>query len=138
MADRVRKVNYCYVTVPGRAGKGAGVFAALKEAGVNLMAFTGFPVAGGKAQLDFVTKNLGAVRRAAAKHGWPVSAAKKAFLVQGKDRPGAVAKHFARLGDAKISVTAANAIATDDGRYGMIIWVKPKDYARAAKALDAK
>jgi hypothetical protein len=35
-------------------------------------------------------------------------------------------------------VTASNAISAGAGRYGMVVWVKPKDYARAAKALKAK
>jgi len=38
----------------------------------------------------------------------------------------------------RINVTAADAVSGGKGRYGMIIWVKPKDYARAARALGAK
>jgi hypothetical protein len=34
MADRVRKVNYCYMTVPARAGHGAKILGELKDAGV--------------------------------------------------------------------------------------------------------
>jgi hypothetical protein len=33
MADRVRKVNYCYAKVSARAGQGAAVLGALREAG---------------------------------------------------------------------------------------------------------
>jgi len=62
MADRVRKINYCYVTVPGRAGRGAKVLAGLKDAGVDLLAFSGFPAKGGKAQLDLIAQDLAAVR----------------------------------------------------------------------------
>ena len=46
MADRVRKVNYCYVKSSARAGQGAAVLAELSEAGVNLLAFSGFPTGG--------------------------------------------------------------------------------------------
>ncbi len=138
MADRVRKVDYCYVTVPGRPGSGARVLGALKDAGVNMLAFLGFPAGTGRAQLDFVIeRGLAPVRRAAAKHGWRVSPPKKAFLVQGRDRPGAVHAHLQKLADAGISVTAAQGAASGGGRYGMILWVKPRDYARAAKALRA-
>ncbi|MHC5015079.1 MAG: hypothetical protein ACYTGM_11340 [Planctomycetota bacterium] len=35
MADRVRKVNYCYMTVPARAGHGAKILGELKDAGVG-------------------------------------------------------------------------------------------------------
>jgi hypothetical protein len=73
MADSVRKVAYCNTTVSSRAGQGAKVLAELKKAGVNLTAFTGFPTRGGKAQLDFVTQNMAAVRRVARKNGWRLS-----------------------------------------------------------------
>jgi hypothetical protein len=35
-------------------------------------------------------------------------------------------------------VTAADAVTAGRGRYGMILWVKQKDYARAARALGAR
>ena len=38
----------------------------------------------------------------------------------------------------RISVTAADAVTAGRGRYGMILWVKQKDYARAARALGAR
>ncbi|UCD76680.1 MAG: hypothetical protein JSV91_07090 [Phycisphaerales bacterium] len=138
MADRVRKVNYCYLTVTGRAGQGAKVLGALNEAGVDLLAFSGFPSKKGKAQLDLLAPNLAAVRRVARKNNWRLSTTKKAFLVQGDDKVGAVHRHIKKLADKKINVTAADAVAAGKGRYGMLLWVKPKDYARAAKALNAR
>ena len=138
MADRVRKVSYCYLTVPRRSGHGARVLGELKDAGVSLQAFSGFPTKGGKAQLDLVTDNMAGVRRVARKNHWRLSKTKKGFLVQGADTVGAVERHTRRLADTKISVTAADAVAAGKGRYGMVLWVKPKDYSRAAKALGAK
>jgi hypothetical protein len=138
MADRVRKVSYCYVKASARAGQGAAVLGELSDAGVNLLAFSGFPTGGGKAQLDLVTENVAAVRRAARKHGWRLSKTKRGFLVQGDDRVGAVHRHLQKLADEKINVTAADAVAAGKGRYGMILWVRPKDYARAARVLRAK
>ena len=43
--------------------------------------------------------------------------------------------YFAKLGDAKINVTANSAIAAGAGRFGAILWVKPRDVKRAAKVL---
>ena len=138
MSDRVMKVNYCYVMVPNRAGQGAKVFSAIREGGVNLLAHVGFPGKKGKAQLDFVAPNLSKIRIVARRNGWRVSRPKKAFLVQGSDKSGAVNRHFTRLADARIGVTAAAALAAGGNRYGMIVWVRPKDYARAARALKAR
>jgi prephenate dehydratase len=134
----VRKVSYCYVTVPNRPGQGAQVLAALKAAKVNLLAYSGFPVRAGKAQLDFVAEDLGSIQRVTRKYGWRLSPRKKGFLVQGKDRPGEVHRHIRKLADAKINVTAAEAVVAGRGRYGMLVWVKDRDYGRAARALKAK
>lgn len=138
MADRVKKINYCYLTVPNRAGQGARVLGALREAGVNLFAYSGFPGKGAKAQLDIVPENMAEVRRVARKNGWRLSKVKKGFLIQGNDQVGAAHRHIARLGAKKINITAADAVAAGKRRYGMILWVKPKDYNRAARALGAK
>jgi hypothetical protein len=133
-----RKVRYLVLKVPSRAGQAARMLGALAEGGVNLLAFTGFPDRGGQAQVDLVTDDLAAVRRVARKEGWRLSAAKRGFLVQGSDRVGAVHRDLRRLADAGINVTAADAVTAGKGRYGMILWVKPKDYARAARALRAR
>jgi hypothetical protein len=138
MADRVRKVSYCYMTVPSRAGRGAQVLGELRDAGVNLTAFTGFPAKKGKAQLDIISDDMAGVRRVARSHGWRMSKIKRGFHIQGSDTLGAVNRHIAKLADAGINVTAADAVAAGKGRYGMILWVRPKDYARASRALKAK
>jgi hypothetical protein len=138
MADRVRRVNYVYTVVPNRAGQGARMLGELERAGVDLLAYTGFPIGGGRSQLDLVLEDLGSIRRAAKKNGWRLSKVKKGFVVQGTDRVGAVNRQLKKLADAGINVTAADAVAAGKGRYGMILWVKPRDYARAARALGAR
>lgn len=134
----VRKVSYCYVTVPNRAGQGANVLSELKEAGVNLLGYTGFPAGGGKSQIDLVAKRLGPIRTVARRNGWRVSRPKKGFLIQGKDRPGAVHSHVRKLADRGINIVAADAMCAGGGRYGMLLWVRGKDYAKAARALKAR
>ncbi len=138
MADRVRKVSYCYTKVPNNAGQGEEALRALREAGVNLLAYSGFPIAGRRAQMDFIPENMSAFKKVARKHGWRLSKVKKGFLITGQERLGAVHRHLAKLSDANINVTAVDALGAGKGRYGMILWVKPKQYARAARALGAK
>ena len=138
MADRVRRVNYCHAKVSARAGQGAAMLSKLHEAGVDLLAFTGFPIGGGKSQLDLVTDDIAGVRRVARKEGWRLSKTKKGFLVQGTDEVGACHRQLKKLAERKINITAVDAVAAGRGRYGMILWVKPKDYARASRALRAK
>ena len=138
MADRVRRVNYAYVMVPNRPGQGARITDELREAGVSLLAYTAFPTRGGRAQVDLIAEDLGPIRRIARRNGWRLSEARKGFLVQGDDRLGAVHNHLKKLADQKINVTAADAVTAGKGRYGMLLWVRPKDYARAAAALRAR
>lgn len=134
----VRKVRYVDVKVPNRAGQATRVLGALEEAGIDLLAFSAFPDKGGKSQVDLVTSDLAGVRRVAKREGWRASSPKKGFLVQGRDHVGAVHRQLKKLADQRINVTAADAVAAGKGQYGMILWVKPRDYARAARALRAR
>ena len=138
MAYRVRKVNYCYVKMSSRAGQGIKVLNALRDAGVNLLAFSGFPIKGGKSQIDLVSDNIAGIQKVAKANDWRLSKTKKGFLVQGSDEIGAIQKVLNRLAEKNISVIAADAVAAGTGRYGMIMWVNPKNYNRAARVLNAK
>jgi hypothetical protein len=137
MADMVRGVEYYYVTVPDSPGEGQRILSALKESGVNLLAFLGFPLGGGQSQIDLVPEDAQSLREAAARAGVTLSEAKRAFLIQGDDRVGAVADTTAKLADANINLTAAAATGAGSGRFGMILWVAGADYERAAEALGA-
>src|SRR5262249_28303750 len=53
MADTIRVVEYFYVETPNTPGVGAGMLTTLRDARVNLLAFSGFP-SGRRAQIDFV------------------------------------------------------------------------------------
>jgi hypothetical protein len=136
MADTVQRVDYYYVTVPDVPGEGQRILSALKAGGVNLSAFLGFPE-GGQAQLDLVPEDPEALKAAAGQAGLTLSEAKRAFLIQGDDRVGAVADTMEKLAAANVNVTAAAATAAGSGRYGMLLWVRPADYDKAADALGA-
>lgn len=134
MAEMIRRVDYYYILTPDKPGEGARALATLKEAGINLLAFTGFPKGRGS-QLDFVPADPAAFVQAAKKARWKLSPRKTAFLIEGDDRVGALADIAARLAAAKINVTATDAICAGAGRFGAIIWVKARDLKRAAQAL---
>jgi predicted amino acid-binding ACT domain protein len=137
MADTVRSVEYYYVTVPDAPGEVQRILSALEEGGVNLLAFLGFPLGGGQSQIDLVPEDPGALRQAAEGAGATLSEAKRAFLIQGDDRVGAVAEITGKLADADVNVTAAAATGAGSGSFGMILWVAPADHEKAAAALGA-
>ena len=136
MAETIRQMTYYKVMVPNRTGEGARLLGALHNAGLNLLAFSGFP-AGKKAQFDFIPEDAASFERAAARAGIKAGAKKTVFVVQGEDRVGALADIFAKLAAAKVSIIALDGIAAGFSRYGAIFWVKPKDVPKAARALGA-
>ena len=138
MAYETHKAQYCYVTTGNRAGAAAAVLGSLKEGGVSLAGFLGFPTKRGKAQLDLVAENLGSIKKIAKTEAWKLSKPKRCFIVQGADEVGAVEQPLSALAAANVNVIAASAVVSGNGRFGMVVWVKKKDYARAAKLLAAK
>ncbi len=137
MSSMIKTAQYFKVRTPNKAGVGFQILNELRKSGIDLMAFSGFPRAGG-AQLDFVPTNAAKFLAAAKKAKLTVSRPKTCFVVQGQDRPGAVANVLVRLADAKINVTAVDAATGGGGRYGAMLWVKDRDVKKAAKVLGAK
>lgn len=135
MAETVRSVEYQYVVVADKPGAGAAILDSLRAAGVNLRAYLGFPAGRGKSQIDLVPEDSAALKRALQGTGLKLSRPKRAFLVEGDDRIGAVAEVTRRLAAAKVNVTAACATVAGGGRFGMILWVKPASYKKTARIL---
>jgi hypothetical protein len=136
MPDTIRLADYFYVETADKPGEGARILGALRDAHVNVLAFHAFPK-GRRAQLDFVPSDPAAFKAAAKNARWKVVGPKKAFVMEGDDRVGALVYYATRLADAKINVTAITAIVAGSGRFGAILWVKPRDVKRAAKTLGA-
>ena len=136
MADTIRKVAYFAMEVPNKPGEAACVLAGLADAGVNLLAFSGFP-SGRKSQLDFIPEDVAVFKNAVKTMKIKTRPQKFGILVQGDDRKGAVADLLKTLSEKKINVTATEAVSAGAGRYAVILWVATKDVNKAAKALGA-
>ncbi len=134
MAIIVRKVGYFAMDIPNIPGEGARVLGALADAGVDLLAFTGFP-SGRKAQIDLIPEDVAVFKTAVKAAKLKTRPQKFVFLVQGDDRKGAVADLLKILAQKKINVTAIDAVAAGAGLYAAILWVEAKDVNKAAKAL---
>jgi hypothetical protein len=107
---------------------------ALRDAGVNLVAFHAFPTGGGQSQLDFVPADERAFLEAAKKAKLKVSDRRTVLLLEGEDKPGAVAELLQKLSGT--NVTAIDAVRAGS-RYGALLWTKQSDVDKAAKALGA-
>jgi hypothetical protein len=137
MEDTVRQVEYFSIKVVDKPGEAFRVLQALVSAGINLLACSGHQVAG-QAQIDVVPDDALKFHAAAKSAGFSFSATRSGFLIQGEDRPGALARNLQRLADARINVTGIDAMAAGAGRWGAIVWVKPEDVGRAASALGIR
>ena len=133
----LQKVAYFTVETPNTAGQGLRILAALRNAGVDLLAYSGFPN-GRKAQLDFIPAEPARFKAAAKKMKLKISDKKIAFLIHCDDKVGALTGVLGKLAKARISITAMQAVTAGKGRYGTIFWVKPKALAKTAKLLGAK
>jgi hypothetical protein len=137
MADLVQRLDYYAVSVPNKPGEAARILTALEESGVNLTGFSGFPE-GRRAQMDFIPADAGAFKAFAKKERLAIGPKKTCFVVQGEDRPGAVAALARKVAEAGINITAAQAICAGQDRYGVLLWVKPEDVRKAARVLGAQ
>jgi hypothetical protein len=137
MADTIRKVDYFSTLVPNTPGQTFRVLSTLVSGGVNLLACTGFP-RGRRAQIDVVPDDSRRFKTAARKAGLKFKPEKTGFLMQGDDRPGALADNLKALAEARINVTAVDGLSAGKGRWGAILWVKPKDVRRTGAVLRAK
>lgn len=135
MADETRRIDYYYVSVPDKPGEGSRILTALHQAGINLLGISAFPHGARKSQLDLIPDDSAAFTKAAKSNGLKLSKKKMGFLIQGEDRPEAIAEITSKLADAKVNVTSVQAFCAGGGRYGGMLWVKPADLRKAAKVL---
>ena len=132
MADMIRTAQYFKVQIADKPGTLAGMLAPLREAGANLMAVHAFP-RNRRTQVDVVPEDPTAFKDLAKAHKWKMQGPKMCLLVDGDDRPGALADLTDRLGSARINLTAVTGLTAGQGRFGAILWVKPRDVKKAAK-----
>ena len=135
MADSVRKVDYYYTTVDDKSGVGTQWLEWLQQNNVNLLAFTVFPVGGGKTQFDFVPENAAKLAKTAADAERDLVGPKTAFLLQGKDQVGVLVDAHRKMSAAGLNVHAATAVSDSKGGYGYLFWVKESELEKAANAL---
>jgi len=135
MAEIVKKAEYYYAIVEDKPGEARRLLEFCSAHAINLANLTVFPVEDGKAQVVFFPEDVEALKTAVEEAGIQLIGPKKAFLIQGDDRIGVLIEYHLRLANAGINVYAANG--TNDGRggFGYVLWVKPKDYDKTAKAL---
>jgi hypothetical protein len=133
----VTPVVYYVGMIADKPGEGARVLNAFKEAGINLVAFLGYPKARKAEIIIAVEEKAPALGPVARKVGLALGKKQKALLVTGEDRPGALAEVMEKLAGAGINVATAHAVSGGSGRFGALITVGPAALRKAVKVLTA-
>ncbi len=136
MADQARVVHSYSTSVPDEPGQAFKVLATLVSAGINLLGCSGTQCAG-VARIDVVPDDTGAFAALVERAGLDFRRQKAGFLIQGDDRPGALAGHLSRLAGAGLNVTGVQGLVAGAGRWGAIVWIADGDLVAAAQALGA-
>ena len=136
MAFRIRRANYYYATVKDEPGAAYRVLSQLAELGVNLLAFTAVPIGPSRAQLALFPDDDGRLAKAARDAGLALDGPHRAFLVQGDDELGALARVHARLFEAGIDVYASTGVADGRGSFGYVVYVREDQFDAATEALE--
>src|ERR1700682_4477245 len=111
MPSTIRKVSYAYVSAASKPGEAARILDALRDAKVNLLAFSGFPLGRDKAQIDVVTDDLDALKAVARGLTTKPSRIKRALLRQASDGVASAVARRPTMAPPTINVITVNAIA---------------------------
>src|ERR1039458_7445600 len=110
MADEISRVEYYVAAIPHKAGEGARILTAFKDAGMNLVGCLGYRKTARNAEIILVLdEKTPGVSAAAKRAALTLGKKQKAFLVNGEDRPGAVAEVMCKLAEAGINVTSVRS-----------------------------
>ena len=136
MAYEIRRAPYFYTTVEADPERAYRLLSKLSEAEVNLLAFAAVPFGPNRVQLTLFPEDDERLEAAAARSHLMLDGPHPALLVQGDDELGALASVHARLHEARVDVYASMGVADGRGSYGYVVYVRPEEFEKAARALD--
>jgi hypothetical protein len=136
MAFKIRRADYFYATIDDEPGEAYRLLSQLAGQGVNLLAFAGVPVGPMRTQLTLFPEDASRMEDAARKAGWMLDGPHAALLVQGDDELGALARIHVKLYETRVNVYAYSGVADGRGAFGYVLYVRPEEFERAARAMD--
>jgi hypothetical protein len=135
MSFRIRPVQFYTTTIPGSPDNAYLLLTGLAGAGVNLLAFTAIPVGLGATQVVFSPEDAASLANAAPRLGLTLASPDEAFLVQGDDELGALARVHDQLAAAGVHPYASTGISDGRGGFGYVLYTRRGESAAAKRAL---
>jgi len=137
METNARIVDYFYAMVNDRPGEACKFLSWLAREDVNLLAFSAVPMGLENTQLVIYPESAERLIRAAKSGGYTLTGPRRAVLIQGDDRLGALVGYLERLYDAQINVSSSTGVTDGQGGFGYVIHLRTEDIDRAAEILGA-
>jgi hypothetical protein len=135
MAYNVRRVDYFHLTVEDHPGEAYKLLSALSAMGVSLLAFTAVPHGSQRTQLTIFPEDSSLALSASKKAGMTLVGPQAALLIQGDDELGTLSTIHHKLYEAGVNVPASSGVTDGKGSFGYVIYVRPNEFATAARAL---
>jgi hypothetical protein len=136
MSATIRPVEYFTTTLHDSPEAASQLLSTLASSDVNLLAFNAIPVGLRATQLVLFPEDPQRFARLIKGPGWTVAGPQRAFLVQGDDELGALARLHQRLADAGVHPFASAGVTDGRGGFGYLIYVSEAEFDQAAAALE--
>ncbi len=137
MAYIARRVEYFYTTASGEPGNAYDLLTNLASLGINFLALTTVPLGPRSVQLTLFPEDPLKLQSVARSAGLILDGPNPAVLVQGDDEVGALAGIHKRLRQSGVDVYASTGDSDCKGYYGYVLYLRPDDAEKAARALSA-
>lgn len=135
MALEVLQIECYNITVEGQITDASKLISTIAAAGVDFHAFKAVPVEPNRTQFTLFAKNSSTMTNGAKKAGLELEGPYTAILIKGDEKAGALADIYQRLSQAGIQVGEAYGIADINAGYGVLLYIKHEDCAKALAVL---
>lgn len=135
MSATIRPVEYFTITVHDPQEAASELLSTLAANGIDLLAFSAIPVGLQATQLVVFPEDTARFELFARHPGFVLSGPERAFLIQGDDELGALARFHRQLADAGVHPFASTGVTDGKGGFGYILYIRESEFATAADAL---
>jgi len=135
MGVQVRAVEYFTTTLHGPPESSYRLLSRLAGGGVSLMAFNAIPVGIESMQLVLFPEDSAVLEAMAHEQRLDLAGPDRAFLIQGDDELGALARLHEQLASAGVQPYASAGLTDRAGGFGYVVYVRGDQFAAAARAL---